>query len=377
MPVIETPSIWDYIAGAGQQGVTNYQQAKDRVEQQNAQNAGLLTQLFGAGAIDAATLSPAISKVKGMGDVKVQPNAAERTRTPGTAENIAQQAEVSTNQQKIQKADIIKRWSGGQHITEEEALVAGLPTSQDVAQMKESKADPILQRAGDQYVDAAVLKLGGRLDPAKAIDIAQQAYQQYLQDYQSAGLGTLNASQLKNAQRYFASRAMEILTKQREDETRRLAATRERAGGIQPADRMFAQLTSLLENNRKTMDGFLKANPGIEIISSKYTSDAGIPAAFKGGVARYRRLQQRENDLQQAQSQLAMGVVPKNFAGLLVDQVSGGNATPATADPLAQIKADFKAGKLTRAQIMASSMINQQQKSEILGGSGNINLKTK
>lgn len=370
MPVIETPSIWDYIAGATGKGIDSYQAAKDRVEQQNAQNAGLLTQLFGAGAIDAATLSPAISKVKGMGNVKVQPNAAERTRTPGTAENIAQQATTVENQAKIRKGDIVTRWGNGQHVTEEEAAIAGLPTQQDMAQMKAAKADPILEQAGKQYIDQAVLKMGGRLDPSKAIDVAQQAYQQYLKDYQQAGLGTLNDAQLKNAQRYFAGRAMEILRQQREDETRRLAALRDRST-IAPADRMFAQLTSLMENNRKTLEDFLKANPGIDVISSKYQTDAGIPTAFKGQVARYRRLQQRENDLQNAQSQLAMGVVPKNFAGLLVSQVAGAAPPPnaLVPDPLQQIKADFKAGKLTRKQIQDSNMITAQQKAEVFGSS--------
>lgn len=375
MPVIETPSIWDYIAGAAGKGIDSYQAAKDRVEQQNAQNAGLLTQLFGAGAIDAVTLSPAISKVKGMGDVKVLPNAPERTRTPGTAENIAQQAGTAENQAKIRKADIVTRWGNGQHVTEEEAAIAGLPTQQDMAQMKAAKADPILEQAGKQYIDQAVLKMGGRLDPSKAIDVAQQAYQQYLKDYQQAGLGTLNDAQLKNAQRYFAGRAMEILRQQREDETRRLAALRDRST-IAPADRMFAQLTSLMENNRKTLEDFLKANPGIDVISSKYQSDAAIPTAFKGQVARYRRLQQREGDLQNAQSQLAMGVIPKNFAGLLTTQVGGAAPPPTSAvpDPLQQIKADFKAGKLTRKQIQYSKMITAQQKAEVFG-SGNITLK--
>lgn len=375
MPVIETPSIWDYIANAGGQAISSYKEAKDKVRQDAAQNAGLLTQLFGAGAIDASTLQPAVSKIPGMGQVKVQPNAAERTRTPGTAENIAQTATTKGNEATIRKADIVDKWTKGTPISEEEALIAGLPTQQDMALAKSAKVDASLDQAGKQYVDAQFLAKGGRIRPHEAIDIAANAYQQYVKDYQAAGLGTLTPAQLQNAQRYFASRAMDRLNEQRRLDVEAIAANRDRSG-IQPADRMFAQLTTLMENNRKTLEDFTKANPGIEVISSKYQDESTAPPALKGQIVRYRRLQQRENDLQNAQSQLAMGVVPKNFAGLLDSQVTAGTptaATPAKPDPIVAIKAAYKAKQLTADQIRSSKLITQQQKDEILGS--NITLK--
>src|SRR5204863_847944 len=134
--------------------------------------------------------------------------------TPGTPEYVAEQAKVGEDQQRIQKADILKRWSAGQNVTEQEALIAGVPTPQDMALAKSAKVDASLDQAGKQYVDAQFLAKGGRILPHEAIDIAANAYQQYVKDYQQAGLGTLTPAQLQNAQRYFAGRAMDRLTEQ-------------------------------------------------------------------------------------------------------------------------------------------------------------------
>lgn len=386
MADIQVPSIWDYLANAGTQGINSYQEAKRHVEEQAAQNAGLMTQLFGVGAIDSGDLQSVLGKVPKLPSVKIQPNKAERARKiadnptgtysdderrlaglPTSSEQAVEKAAKATADQTTQVADIARRWIGGEHISEEEALLAKLPSAQEFAQMKEAKADPILERAGTQYVDQEVLKLGGRLNPATAAKIAQTAYQQYVTEYQKAGLGTLTTDQLKNAQRYFSSRAMELLIKQREDDIRLAAANNQGRSALGPQDRMFAQLTSLLENNRKNLDDFTKSNPGVEVMASKYADNqAAIPPAFKGAVARYRRLQQREGDLQRAQSQLAAGIIPKDFAGLLSENVSGGG--PSAPDPLAQIKADYKSGKLKKDQIQKSTMITPQQKTEILGG---------
>jgi hypothetical protein len=392
---IQVPSIWDYLANAGMQGITNYQDAKRHVEDQARLNAGLMTQLFGAGAVDSGALQSTLGKVPSLPSVKVQPSKAEQARTivanpqgtysdderrlaglPTAAEQSVEKAKGAEADQAIRVADIAKRWIGGQHVTEEEAAIAKLPTPQEFAQMKEAKADPILQRAGDQYVDQEVLKLGGRLNPATAAKIAQTAYQQYITDYQTSGLGTLTTQQLKNAQRYFSSRAMELLIKQREDDIRLAAANNTGRSALQPQDRMFAQLTSLLENNRKNLDDFTKANPGVEVMSSKYANnEAAIPPAFKGAVARYRRLEQRESDLQTAQSQVAAGILPKNFSSLLAENVGGGAPQTDIQNRITQIKADFKNGKITRKQIQDSKLITQPQKDEILGG--DINLQKK
>src|SRR5688572_28339625 len=328
------PSIWDYLGQAGQAGVQNYTEAKQRVEAQNAQALGLLTQLFGAGAIDAAPLEAAIPKVKGMPVVKVQPNKAEQQRKilanpagasddarrlaglPTRAEATIEAGNVADAQGKINTQKITERWQRGEVITEEEAALAKLPTKQEFAQIRNAKADPILKEAGDRYVDQEVLRTGGRINPSQASQLAQRAYQQYVKDYQAAGLGTLTPAQLNNAQSYFASRAIDILTRQRQQDISAQAAS---GGGVRSQDRMFQQLTSLMENNRKTISDFLRANPGAELMAAK--PDSEVPPAFKGMVTRYRRLMARENQLQEAQSSLAAGIIPKNFSHLLTSNV--------------------------------------------------------
>ena len=379
MPVIDSPSIWDYIANAGGQAITSYQQAQDKVRQQAEQNAGLLTQLFGAGAINSDQLAPAVSKIPGMGQVKIQPSKQEKAATPGTPENLAEQASVGETQQKLQKQDILKRWSGGQPVTEQEALIAGVPTAQDMALAKSAKVNASLDEAGKQYVDAQFLAHGGRINPHEAIDIAANAYQKYVKDYQDAGLGTLTQSDLQNAQRYFAGRAMDRLTEQRKLDIEAVAAAnRGNNMALSREDKMFSNLTGLIESNRKAQADFLKSPLGAAAELKVDLPDNQIPPAFLGAVRTLRALKSREKDLQAAQGQAAMGVIPKNFAHLLSDTDTGtGAPPPSTAapapDPIANIKAAYKSGKLTAAQIRSSKMITAQQKDEILGG--NITLK--
>lgn len=374
MPVIETPSIWDYIANAGGQAIGSYKEAKDKVRQDAAQNAGLLTQLFGAGAIDSSTLQPAISKIPGMGQVKVQPNAAEKQRTPGTPEATEYAARGDEASQKVQKADVLKRWSAGQSISEQEALLAGVPTQQDMALAKSAKVDASLDQAGKQYVDAEFLSKGGRINPHDAIDIAANAYQKYVRDYQAAGLGTLTPAQLQNAQRYFASRAMDRLTEQRKlDVEATAAANRGQTNALSREDKMFSNLTGLIESNRKAQADFIKDNVGVEAQSGK--PDAQITPYFKPLVARLRALRNRETELQQAQGQAAMGVIPKNFAHLLSDDGSGGNGggQPIDNNKVQILIARIKANPKLRPQLDAglkSNTINQDEYNAVIAQLG-------
>ena len=359
---IEVPSFWDYLAGAGNQGIQSYTQAKNRVQDQQQQAAGLMTQLYGSGAVDSGALQGALGSVPGLPKgIKVNPGQAEKLRTPGTPENIKQQASVGADQAAIRKQAITDKWTRGEPISEEEAALAGLPTKQDMAQLKNTKADPILEKAGEQYVDAAVLKLGGRINPAQAGQIAQQAYQRFVQEYQAAGMGTLDDKQLQNAQRYFASRAMNLLIKQREDDSRMVAA--QNRSSVAPQDRMFSQLTTLQESARKTLDDFLGANPGVETIASKYKGkEDAAPAAFKGKIARYNMLLQRIGDLQTAQAQLAMGVVPKDFAKLLM--TSAGLGVAVDQGKVNTLVSRIRGNKALRSQLetgLASGTISQAE----------------
>lgn len=373
MPVIDTPSIWDYIAQAGGQGISSFKEAKDKTRADAAQNAGLLTQLFGAGAIDSSTLAPAISKIPGMGNVKIQPNKQEKASTPGTAEYTAEQADIAGNKQKLQKADILDRWSKGQSVTEQEAIVAGVPTAQDMAIAKSAKVDASLDQAGKQYVDAEFLNKGGRINPHDAINIAARAYQQYVKDYQAAGLGTLTPAQLQNAQRYFASRAMDRLTEQRKLDIEAVAAAnRGQNAALNREDKMFANLTGLLESNRKAQADFLKDNPGVEAQAGK--PDTQITPYFKPGVERLRALRKREGELQQAQGQAAMGVIPKNFAHLLSTEPGGaGGGQPVDNNKVQTLVQRIKANPKLRAQLDAglkSGSVNQDEYSAVVAQLG-------
>src|SRR4051812_15816125 len=79
MPVEQVPGLWDYVS----QGLETFDKTRraNRAEEtaKSQANAGLMAQLFQAGAVDAATLQGAVNAA-GVKDATIMPSKAEKRK---------------------------------------------------------------------------------------------------------------------------------------------------------------------------------------------------------------------------------------------------------------------------------------------------------
>lgn len=372
--VLQVPSIWDYLAQAGQSGVSAYKDQRaieDEKRQRALQTAALL---FGQGAIDNTSLTAAASAA-GMPNLNVQPNAPQVRRgitsKPGglAAATPEELTAGGLNPLDVQKQTITQQALQNQPITDVQSEVAGIKTPQEREQAKITAMFPILEKVGGQFADQVILDAGGRITPQNVKSLANKAYNEYKKQRASSRLGQLTPEEETYTKQFFQSALMDRLVQQRQQDIQLIAAQNRGAGSQASAeDKLFGRITALVESARREAADLLAKNPVLAMAIDN-PALATTPIA-KGALARYKVIQDRMDNLQTAQSVLAAGgshadvskfLRPADFAGTPAPgaapgtAAAGSTATAPSPDPVvSEFVTRIKSGQGTLAQARAS-----------------------
>jgi hypothetical protein len=376
--VIHVPSIWDYIAQAGSQGVQSFTDAKKYTQEEADRQAGLATQLFQQGAIGSQDLAknPVIAKIT----PNIQPNKPELMRNiaaspkvnpvTGQAWNDAErmqagmpsQAQEAAQQTAAQVDAIKQRYMQGGHLTDAEARAIGVPTGDDEI----AATDKVLQQVGPKYADSALAPLvqaNGGMIPYRGWDQAvDNATAAYNSDRQAKGLPPD-----PSARNFFASQILDRIRQQKLLEIEKLKAEGMFAARPTPQDRMFDTLTGVINSRITEMDALSKGDPTLmmKMTNPKYSNDPN--------VIRYKMLDRNIRKAQNAQAKLAGGLSGDLQVGLAQDDTN--NLTPTgstqgTPSGIDQNKANtaiqrLQSGKATLQQLEASPVFSPAEKDYI------------
>lgn len=337
--VIKLPSIWDYIADAGTKGIDSYQDARERLRQQQMAQANLATNLFGAGAINSTDLMPALQAV-GV-NATIQPNQAERQRSviaspdinPKTGKpwtddelktaGLPTSADRLKSQNEVSSETIKSKFLKGESLSEREAKFAGVPTDQELTLGQMQKQDAVLSQIGTKYVDLALAETNGRV-PTNWNSVVDKAFAAYTADRQRANLPADPSHRA-----YFVSQIFDRMVAQRKLDIDALQAKAQMASATRPnitaIDRQFAALTGVVESRRKALDDFATANPTVAILAGnpKYKDNPS--------VVQYRQLQDSWRRAVNAQAQ-ASSLTPEQAKLLRLEDGGPSPSTP-TAQP--------------------------------------------
>lgn len=375
MPVEQVPGFWDYLGQGIQKGVEMHRQneaiAREEAHRKTAEaqaQASLIGNLFQSGAVDSSALQGALAGA-GIQGAPVIASKAERRRNalaqgPDYIKNLPDEekkdlgftSEFQAAQEKAgtaeaglasKKADLLQRYANGEDLNDQEAAVAGVMTKSDTELKKLNALDPYLGLTGERYIAGQMVGTGGRIDPANAKAVSEQAYTQYVQDRVKNGLGSLSPEQVAYTRQYFDRATENALIAQRKldlDEyaakTGRIHAEAARTqSGQNQSLQWFGKVTTAMDNLRKAQSDITKANPAVLVALDNPTL-AQSPVV-KGALAKYQQLEETIGAFRGAQGSLASGQVPGNLAELLnaADQIAqqgaGGAAggTGAAAPP--------------------------------------------
>lgn len=335
MGVTKVPGIWDYLGGALGHGVTNYQEALERVKQEHMRRLGLMTQLYGAGALDSADLTPALQKA-GI-QAKIQPNEAERQRSiigspdinPTTGmpwtEDERKIAGLPSRASQAKEAAEYTYLQGGP-VTARQAAVLKLPTDLEIEQGAALAQDKTLSTIGPRYVDLAITQVGS-VTPKNLNSIVDTAFNRYAADRRAAGLAVDPSHRS-----FFATQAVERLKDMENLRIQNINANKTYGGGgdgVSGRDavtlynaygRTWTEANNVAETLRKD-----------PIVMSKISHVAkhgdASPYAKDADVARYHQALQLAENARQAQAALGVGTPEA------VKIMQGGQAAPTTQQP--------------------------------------------
>jgi hypothetical protein len=230
MGITKVPSIWDYVAG----GLDRYQEGAQKRRDDLLRNAGLMTQLYGAGAIDSADLTPALQTAGIKATIK--PNQAERQRqivqnpdlNPSTGKpwtederklaGLPSLADVEENKAKYS-------YLTGGDISDRAAAAMKLPTDLEIEEGKELSKDKRFSVIGPRYVDMAIAEQGG-ISHKNMNSVIDKAFSTWALHRREAGLPVTSADRS-----YFSSQALDRLKQQENLEIQRINANKQYGGG--------------------------------------------------------------------------------------------------------------------------------------------------
>lgn len=328
--IIETPSIWDYIAHAGEVGIKSYTDAKRATEAKNAQEMGFLGELFKAGHIDSTDFNEEAKKRKL--NVKVKPTPQELMRKvalspelnpdsgkpwsdderrmaglPSAAAQKVEKAQASAADTQIAGDELQRQYLAGEPITEAQAAALKLPTHEELEIGRQMRGNKVLEEVGPKYLDTFLAPImqqnGGRIPARGWQGVVDQAYQSYTEDRKKHGL-----AEDPSAKAYFSSHLIDRLTQQRKLDIDALQASRAGQNRMAPEDKLFMALNTTIDVRRKALNDIqdeLKTNTMLANLVSLPTHQKDPDVIkFKARLAAANRA---ITDAQNGQADLLMG----------------------------------------------------------------------
>lgn len=377
MPVEQVPGFWDYLGQGIQKGVQMHTESEDKKRAQAQANAGLMAQLFQAGAIEAPQLQSALTEA-GIDPTKatVQPNKAQKRREilaqgqpavdalsdeqktdlgfKTAAQKTIEASDVSTATIATKKNDILGRYMNGDKLTDVEREATGLHGADDIELKKLNQLDPYLGQVGERYVASQIIKSGGTIAKGTAKQVAEQAFTDYVTERGANGLGSLSPEQVQYTRSYFDRATQNALIAQsKEDlakyqaESGRISANatatwreRQMTGGDQSV-KWAGVMNKGEETVRKSMADLMK-KPMMSMVdvlpAEAIQQMAAKNPAFAADLQNYQLLKQKSEAYRGAIAELANGAIPGTLPMLLKDAESMGTqganyGAPAATQP--------------------------------------------
>lgn len=331
MPEINTPSIWDYIAQAGNQGVQNFQQAKQETDRKAAVQTQFMGQLLDSGAIDsdAFNANPLIKnqgivvkpgKMELARKIIASPDLNPDTKLPWTVEEQTMAGMPTVTDKKVLKAkgttadlqaqtdQATSDYAAGKPLNDQQYALLKLPTPDDLANGKLAAQDKVLGTMGPRVLDDALAPVmsanQGRIPTHGFNAIIDDAFARYTVAAKSSGI-RVNP----NARQYFATQLIDRLTEQKKLDIQRTAA--ENAGrqriSQDPADKTFQQLQNVI-NNRTQQLKDISNDPQMNFMINHPSPENNANPA----VIRYHAVSKALENAMNLQRKVTLGGVPNS-----------------------------------------------------------------
>lgn len=412
MPVENMPGLMDYLLPAinnyaqiDQQNKARDLQAKQMQMQQNQGNAGLMAQLFGAGAVDASQLQGALGPA-GMGNVQVQPNKLQQRRDllkqgqPAIDalsdeqktdlgfetgdEKLAKQAKASGAKMEIRKNDDLNTYLNGGQLKPEQEAAWGLQGKSDIQLKKLAQLDPYLAEMGDKFIAGPLLQNGGRIPKGQAAQFAQTAFNNFIQNRPPA-MGDMPPEQVAAAKAYFERATQNALIAQNrtdlsqyEAESQRIGANatatwRQNQGHTDQTVKWAGVLNRGEETTRKAIADLMK-DPQMTIVGFLKPEQLQAMTAANPQLAQKLQqldgLRQKNEAYRDGIAQLTNGAIPGTLPMLLKDaeQMGGKGAPVNTQAP----RLPSQGGQQPPTQVDPADPRIQKTVQAILGGQATI-----
>ena len=407
-PVIQTPSFWDYLGNAIQQGQQGFDQARARVEKHKQEGLQHLMTMASLGLIDSNTASKAASDL-GYPDLQFAPGQQEiarniagigQTPTTGAASagmtaatgggvmpvgpvvtpprNVADmrayaklptQGQQAVDQEQGTKATIqTNAMLGKPPVNAVAAAMAEVPTTEQISNAEFLNRDKVTDLIAEQSIDKALAPLiqahNGRLPLTGYDDAAREAADDINKTRVSSGLAPL-----PNPLPLVYAKLRDRLDKQRELDIKQTAA--ENAGGrgaaLTPDQRLYQDVTNALTSRNGAIRVLVEGDPTLPMKLQAIESNPNSPFAKDQTVKRYQALITNYNELVEKQKALEvkLGLAPAEeiSAGGGGQQTGGGGAAQGSGQPqgvnmqsVAKIVSNIRNKKITN-----SDAINQLQ----------------
>jgi len=369
MPVEQVPGFWDYLGQGIQRGVQMHNISEDKKRADAQANAGVMGQLFQSGAVDASQLQGALTAAGVSPKVVIQPNIAQQRRTVEAggqaaidalpdymksklgyttdAQKVTEQAKMSGEQLDILKNSEMKNYLTTGQMSPQGKKAWGMLSDSDEEMKKLTQMDPYLKNQGELYVAGVMNASGGRIDPKNATQMGETAYANYVAARGQHIPGVMSPEQVQNTRMYFQKAVDNALIAQRDYDIKKQNATSEQtragadmvhanaakaAAANNPQMRWFTQITTALEDVRKSQQDLLKESPGL--INALGDPKLASSPMMIGAVTRYNALEQQAKAFKQGQSDLSRDQVPGNMNQLL-DAASANGTTQRGVVPAA------------------------------------------
>src|SRR5512138_1260693 len=291
MAIDKIPSFWDYLGQGIQQGFEGRRQDQQQAMQNEYGRLGLLSQLYGQGALPAASLQGAFaaSHIPGINQLQIQPGKMEMMQNAANSAPGDLQQHYKFEAAGLTAPDVVRPGvrKAEAEATETEgkaktAVAEGQGAEQNVQLKLGGEQTKLLDAAAHRYVSDIVQSHGGYIDPGKASTWTDDAFNTYLAARQASNAGTL--PNLSEAKQYFGKAMQDLLLEQRKLDIEKLSA--ENRNFISPQDRTFQQL-STLENNTaaRALQLFQGLGDPAKVYLGRPLNE--VPAMFQGPLKQY------------------------------------------------------------------------------------------
>lgn len=360
---IQVPSFWDYLSQGISQGHQGFLNERQRRRDEDMQNLDILSGLFQAGAIDSSEIQPQVQRVTRRPDLQIAPSAAELRRkimsgelTPNdeqarfagtrtTREQLAEQNQITVE-------NIKARHARGEAITPQEAELAGLTDPKQRQADRLTALQPVLTAAAQRYVAQAITHTRGELDASQLAELANQAYQHYLQDSESQMLN-LTPEDMALAAPFFHEAVIDAFREQqyRELQKQLRLITASGSRGFNPATMMNA-----LSRTRQLIQSQIEKlfSGGLGSMAAMYIGrdPSLVPDQLKPILQQYEQLKLQLDQWHQVQTGFASGVLPGEAVYNMLQGVSDDLSLSTGIDPSGQpIPSGLGGGMPPRAEV--------------------------